>query len=229
MSHWRTERASLLLQVGNLDKKVLLWEGAVQRGGKVVVVLLKRKKFQEHELERAAIAAEAARTLTPPRATSPATRHPHGSNVAAVVPTVTSTRQSSPPGPPIAASNPVRQRPTWTIPKHKTRTSNTFQSIQEERPRSRQRCGYSGGRSTTARSVDKRSTTTYSGSQPHQHTMGHIQETSAGPRDRWGNRVELPANHHHRRAGAGQRARPEGWRLTVHSRLPPPEHGGGGR
>ena len=144
LSHWRTERTSLLLQVGDLDKKVLLWEGAVQQGGKAVVVLLKRQKWQEHELERAAIAAETARPLTPPRATSQAARNPHGSNVAAAVPTGTSSRQSSPPGPPIAASSPVRQRPTGTIPKHKTGTSNTFQTIQEERSRSRQRCGYSG-------------------------------------------------------------------------------------
>ena len=129
LSHWRTERASLLLQVGNLDRKVKHWEGAVLRGGKEVVVLLKRKKFQEHELERAALAAEAARPPSPPRATPPATGHPHGSQAAAVVPAGTSTRQSSPHGPPMAASSPVRQRPTGTIPKHNTRTSNTFQTI----------------------------------------------------------------------------------------------------
>ena len=135
--------------------------------------------------------------MTPPRATSQAARNPHGSNVAAANPTGTSEKQSSPPGPPIAASSPVRQRPTGTIPKHKTGTSN----IQEER--FRQHCRYSGGRSTTARSVDRRFTTTYSGSQPHQPYMGHIQETSAGPRDRWGNRVDHPPQQHHRRAGAG--------------------------
>ena len=47
--------------------------------------------------------------------------------------------------------------------------------------------------------------------------MGHIQESSAGPRDRWGNRVDHPPQHHHRRAGAGQRARPDGWKSRVDS------------
>ena len=45
LSLMRTERASLLLQVGILDRKVSHWEGAVHRGGKEVVVLLNRKKL----------------------------------------------------------------------------------------------------------------------------------------------------------------------------------------
>ena len=108
---------------------------------------------------------------------------------------------------------------TGTIPKHRTGTTNTttFQSVQENRSRTRQKCGYSGGRSTTARSVDRRSTTTYSGSTPHQPYMGHIEEVSAGPRDHWGNRVVDPPQHHHRRAGAGQRVRTDGWKSRVNS------------
>ena len=32
VAHWRTERASLLLQVGDLDKKVVLWGGGCATG-----------------------------------------------------------------------------------------------------------------------------------------------------------------------------------------------------
>ena len=85
MAHWRTERSTRLVQVGHLDQKVALWEGGVQQGATAVVVLLKRQKWQQHELERAAIAQEAARPLTPPRATSQAARNPNGSHTAAAV------------------------------------------------------------------------------------------------------------------------------------------------
>ena len=104
-----------LVQVGYLDEKVALWEGAVQQGATAVVVLLKRQKWQQHELERAAIAQEAARPLTPPKATSQAARNPNGSHTAAAVQAGPSRRQSSPLGLPIAASSPVGMRFTGTI------------------------------------------------------------------------------------------------------------------
>ena len=76
---------------------------------------------------------------------------------------------------------------------------------------------FPGLRGTTARSVSRHSTNTYSGSTPHQPYMGHIEEGSAGPRDRWGNRVVHPPQHHNRRAGAGQRVRPDGYKSRVDS------------
>ena len=46
--------------------------------------------------------------------------------------------------------------------------------------------------------------------------MGQIQHGSAGPRDRLGNRVSHPPQQQHsRRLGAGQPARPQGYRSRV--------------
>ena len=179
---------------------------------------MKRQKWQENELESAAITEESARPLTHPRAISQAARNPNGSHTAAAVQSGNSTRQSSPPGQPIATSSPVGMRFTGTIPKHRAGTStNTYQSVQEDRSRTRQKCEYSGGRSTTARSVSRHSNNSYRSSTPHQPYRGHIEEGSAGPRDRLGNRMVHPPQHHNRRAGAGQRARPDGYNLRVDS------------
>ena len=158
----------------------------MQQGATAVVVLLKRQKWQQHEAERTAIAQEAAR---PPRAIRHSARNHKGPHTAAAVQAGPGRRQPSPPGHPIAASSPVGMRFTGTIPKNRPATStNSYQSVQEDRSRTREKCGYSGGRSTTARSVSRHSTNSFRSTTPYQPYKGHIHECSAGPRDRWGNR-----------------------------------------
>ena len=138
VAHWRTERSTQLVQVGLLDHRVDLWERAVQEGAAAVVVLLKRQTWQQHEAERAAIAKEAARPMTPSQATKHSAWNPNGSHSAAAVQAGPSRRQPSPPGHPIAASSPVGMRFTGTIPKNRPATStNSYQCVQEDRSRTR--------------------------------------------------------------------------------------------
>ena len=65
---FRTERSKQLDQVRLLDHRVSLWERAVQDGAAAVVKLVQRQKWQQHEAERAAIAREATRPMSPARA-----------------------------------------------------------------------------------------------------------------------------------------------------------------
>ena len=104
---------------------------------------------------------------------------------------------------------------TGTIPKiRQASNNNSYQSVQEDRSRTREKCGYSGGRNA-ARSYSRHSNSSRS-TTPHQPYRGQIQDGSAGPRDRWGNRVaNTPQQQHGRRAGAGQPARPQGYRSRV--------------
>ena len=98
-----------------------------------------------------------------------------------------------------------------TIPKIR-QASNSYQAVQEDRSRTRAKCGFTGGR---ARSNSRHSNSSRS-STPHQPHQGQIQHGSAGPRDRLGNRVSHPPQQQHsRRLGAGQPARPQGYRSRV--------------
>ena len=75
------------------------------------------------------------------------------------------------------------------------------------RRETREKCGRS-----TSRSYSRRSTNSSRSTTPHQPYRGQIQEGSAGPRDGWCNRVANPPQQHGRRAGAGQHARPQGYK-----------------
>ena len=123
-----------------------------------------------------------------------------------------SRRLPSPtPGHPRATSSPVGSRFVGTIPKLR-KGQNPNQDAQAERSRNRAKCGYTGGR---ARSQSRHSTSSRSSTPHHQPYMGQ-HHGSAGPRDRLGNRVSHPPQQHHsRRLGAGQPARPQGYRSRV--------------
>jgi len=66
VASFRTERTKHLEQVRLLDHRVELWEGSVQSGAATVMKLLQRQRWQQ---KQAAIAREANRPKSPPRAT----------------------------------------------------------------------------------------------------------------------------------------------------------------
>ena len=111
-------------------------------------------------------------------------------------------RPASPtPGPPRATSSPVA-RFVGTIPKL---PKNTISDAQAERSRNRAKCGYRGRARSQSRTSSRSST-------PRGQYHG-----SAGHRNRRGDRVTHPPQDrgHNRRLGAGQRARPQGYRSQV--------------
>ena len=177
-----------------------------------MVKLVKRQTWQQHEAERAAIVREATRPMSPPRAKASSARNPPGSTTAASQAGPSRRLPSPAPGHPIATSSPVGSRFVGTIPKIRQASNNSYQAVQEDRSRTRAKCGFTGGR---ARSNSRHSNSSRS-STPHQPHQGQIQHGSAGPRDRLGNRVSHPPQQQHsRRLGAGQPARPQGYRSRV--------------
>ena len=113
---------------------------------------------------------------------------------------------------PLVALWTVGTRFVGTIPKLRQWQNNPYHAVQEDRLRTRAKCGFTGGR---ARSHSRNSNSSRS-STPHQPYTGQLQHRSAGPRDRLGNRVSHPPQQQHSlRAGAGQPARPQGYRSRV--------------
>ena len=202
---FRTERWKQLEQVRLLDHRVSLWERAVQDGATAVVKLVQRQKWLQHKAERAVIAREANRPMSPARANTSSARNPSGSRPAASQAGPSRRLPSPPPGHPIATSSPVGSRFVGTIPKIRQASNNSYQAVQEDRSRTREKCGFTGGRSA-ARSNSRHSNSSRS-STPHQPYLGQIQHGSAVPRDRLGNRVSHPPQQQQsRRLGAGQPA-----------------------
>ena len=106
------------------------------------------------------------------------------------------------PEPPRATSSPVA-RFVGTIPKL---PKNTTTAAQAERSRNRAKCGYRGRARSQSRTSSRSST-------PHNPPSRGQYHGSAGHRDR----VSHPPQDqgHHRRLGAGQPARPQGYRSQV--------------
>ena len=210
-SSFRAERIKLLEQVQLLDHRVELFDGSVQSGAVAVVKLLARQRWQKLQAEKAAIAREAKGHKSPPRAitTSSSTRGQAGSASPASQAGPSRQRLPSPtPGLPRATSSPVG-RFVGTIPKLK-KGQNTITDAQAERSRNRAKCGYRGRARSQSRTSSRSSTPN---NPPY---MGH-HHGSAGHRDRMGNRVSHPPQDqgHRRRLGAGQPARPQGYRSQV--------------
>ena len=210
-SAFRAEQTKLLEQVQLLDHRVELFEGSVQSGTVAVVKLLQRQRWQQQQAEKAAIAREAKGHKSPPRAItiSSTTRGQAGSASPASQAGPSRPRLPSPtPGLPRATSSPVG-RFVGTIPKLK-KGQNTITDAQAERSRNRAKCGYRGRARSQSRTSSRSST-------PHNQPYMGQHHGSAGPRDRLGNRVSHPPQqqHHSRRLGAGQPARPQGYRSQV--------------
>ena len=190
---FRTERSKQLEQVRLLDHRVDLWECSVQDGAAAVVKLVQRQKWQQHQAERAAIAREANRPMSPARAITSTARDPSGSRPAASQAGPSRRLPSPTPGHPMATSSPVGSRFVGTIPKLR-QGQNPNHAAQADRSRNRAKCGFTGGR---ARSQSRHSNSSRS-STPHQPYTGQ-HHGSAGPRDRLGNRVSHPPQQHHSR------------------------------
>ena len=211
-SSFRTERTKLLEQVQLLDHRVELFEGSVQSGAVAVVKLLQRQRWQQQQAVKAEIAREAKGHKLPIRAitSSSSTRGQAGSASPASQAGPSRPRPPSPtPGPPRATSSPVG-RFVGTIPKLPKQGQNTISDAQAERSRQRAKCGYRGRARSQSRTSSRSSTPN------NPPNMGHY-HGSAGHRDRRGNRVSHPPQDqgHHRRLGAGQPARPQGYRSQV--------------
>ena len=172
-----------------------------------------RQRWLQKQAEKAAIAREANRPKSPPRAItiSSYTRGQAGSGSPASQAGPSSRRLPSPtPGLPRATSSPVGNRFVGTIPKLR-KGQHPNPDAQAERSRNRAKCGYTGGRARSQSRTSSRSST------PHHQPYTGQHHGSAGPRDRLGNRVSHPPQQqqHSRRLGAGQPARPQGYHSRV--------------
>ena len=171
-----------------------------------------KQRQKWHQAERAAIAREATRPMSPASSKTSSAKNPTGLTPAASK-AGTSRRLPSPtPGNPIATSIPVGTRLVGTIPKLRQGQNNPYHAAQEDRSWTRAKCSFTGGR---ARSHSRNFNSSRS-STPHQPYTGQLQHGSAGPREMLGNRVSHPPQQQHsRRLGAGQPARPQGYGSRV--------------
>ena len=204
---FRVERLQLLARLSQLDHHVDMYAGSVLEGAAAVVQLLDRQRWEEGQARRAEIAREAMGN-PPTRVKSSSTSSSQGqAGPASPAPVAgpSRPRTASPRGPPWATSSPKR-RFVGTIPKIKR---DVVTDAQVERSRMREKCGYRGrGQRSQSRS---RGSKPRGGQQQFHHG-------SAGERNRRGDRVSHPAQDRgHRRAGAGQRARQQGYHSTVDS------------
>ena len=175
-------------------------------GAAAVVELLDRQRWEQGQARREEIAREAM-GHPPTRAkttSSSSSQGQAGPASPAPVAGPSRPRTVSPRGPPWATSSPKRHF-VGTIPKFK---KDVVTDAQVERSRMREKCGYRGrGQRSQSRSR---------GSKPRGGQQYH--HSSAGERNRRGDRVSHPAQDRgHRRLGAGQRARQQGYHSTVDS------------
>ena len=201
---FRAERIPLLARLGQLDHHIDTYDRSVQEGAAAVVELRERQKWEQGQARREEIARE-ARGHPPTRVKSTSTSSSQGHASPAPVAGPSRTRTASPRGAPWATSSPKRHY-VGTIPKYK---KDGGTDAQVERSRLREQCGYRGrGQRSQSRSR---------GPKPRggQHQFHH---SSAGERNQHGDRVTHPAQDRgRRRAGAGQRARQQGFRSQVDS------------
>ena len=201
---FRAERLQLLARLSQLDHSVEMYDGSVQEGAASVVQLLERQRWEQGQARRAEIAREALGQM-PIRATSSSTSSSQGQagpSSPAPLAGPSRPRTASPTRPPWATSSP-KGRFVGTIPKLKR---DAVTAAQAERSRMREKCGYRG---RGQRSQSRTRSYTPRGGQHH--------HSSAGQRDRRGDRVSHPPQDrgHNRRLGAGQRARPHGYHSRV--------------
>ena len=202
---FRAERIPLLARLGQLDHHIDTYDRSVQEGAAAVVELRDRQRWEQGQARREEIARE-ARGNPPTRVKTTSTSSSQGHASPAPVAGPSRTRTASPRGAPWATSSPKRHF-VGSIPKYK---KDVGTDAQVERSRLREQCGYRGrGQRSQSRSR---------GPKPrggHHHQFHH---SSAGERNQHGDRVTHPAQDRgRRRAGAGQRARQQGFRSTVDS------------